>query len=135
MSDAILQILSAIVSAIIAGPVGYYFGRKTRREQAVVSDARAAQRHLQALRRAYLKRHRSRRRKPTDDELSLLAGELDAALNLTMDEEAVECGKVYRQVGEAIAAKDPDVNITREQEAYEELARVLRRLQRETLGG
>ncbi len=64
-----------------------------------------------------------------------MAGELDGALNLTMDEEAVEFGKRYRLVGEAIAARDPDVNITREQEAYEDLARVLRRLQRETLGG
>ncbi len=56
MFDAILQVAGAIISALVAGPVGYYFGRKTRREQAVVSDARAAQRHLQALRRAYLKR-------------------------------------------------------------------------------
>lgn len=134
-NTTVALIVGFLGSSFVAGPIGYLFGRRTRRETAVVSDARDAQHHLQVLRRAYQARHKARRRKPSDEELAELAGRLDEALNLTTDEDVVRLGEAYRVVGEAFAARDPDVNTLREQEAFDTLAKGLRDLHRRTMGG
>ena len=135
-SNTIVALIVGFVgSSLVAGPIGYLLGRRTRRETAVVSDARDAQHHLQVLRRTYQTRHKARRKKPSDDQLAELVGRLDEALNLTTDEDVVRLGKAYRVVGEAFAARDPDVNTLREQEAFDDLEKGLWDLQRRTMGG